>query len=445
MGIKKIALALAAIVIVAGVVMAVVVGWMVFQPGPYAFAPGTSVDLAAYKGPSPTGTPAELANAGAATKGAYIAGMADCAGCHTAQGGVPFAGGRAIVLPFGTIYSPNLTPDPETGIGNWTDARFLNAVHRGTAPDGARYYPVFPYTSYALLTDEDVLAIKAYLFSLKPVTQANKSNTFAFPFNQRWLMAIWAGLFNPDHRFRAVEGQSAEWNRGAYLVEAAGHCGECHTPRNLMQALDQRRKFAGAVAQGWIAYNIGADKVSGIGDWSVEELASYLSTGHAKERGVASGPMREAVELGLSRLTKTDIAAIVTYLRSVPAVASDLPKPAGPAPAMPRLAGIDNPIGKRMFEGNCVSCHAWTGAGAVVAEAQLTGVRSVNDPSAANVVQMILGGGGRPNTPHPYMPSFGRSYSNTEIAAVANYVTARFGSTPSRVTPADVANLRGQN
>jgi mono/diheme cytochrome c family protein len=242
-----------------------------------------------------------------------------------------------------------------------------------------------------------------------------------------------------------VEGQSAEWNRGAYLVEAAGHCGECHTPRNLMQALDQRRKFAGGVAEGWNAYNISADKVSGIGDWSVEELTAYLSTGHAKGRGVASGPMGEAVDLSLSSLTKSDIAAIVTYLRSVAAVASDLPKLAGPSPATPQLAEIDNPIGKRMFEGNCVSCHAWTGAGAIIGEAQLTGLRAVNDPSARNVVQMILGGAGRPDTPHPYMPSFASSYSDTEIAAVANYVTARFGSTPSRVTPADVADSRRQN
>jgi mono/diheme cytochrome c family protein len=277
------------------------------------------------------------------------------------------------------------------------------------------------------------------------VKQANKPNTFAFPYNQRWLMAIWAGLFNPDHRFRAVEGQSPEWNRGAYLVEAAGHCGECHTPRNLMQALDERRKFAGGVAEGWNAYNISADKISGIGDWSVADITAYLSTGHAKGHGVASGPMGEAVDLSLARLTESDIAAIVTYLRSVPAVVSDLPKLAGPVLATPQVASIDDPVGKRVFEGNCVACHAWTGAGAVIGAAQLTGVRAVNDPSADNVVQMILGGAGKPDTPHPYMPSFARSYSDTEIAAVANYVTTRFGRTPSHVTPADVANLRRQN
>jgi mono/diheme cytochrome c family protein len=442
--IKPIALTFAGIVVIAGTAAAGLVGWMVFQPGPYAFVTGTPVELAAYHGPSPIGAPAELANADAAAKGAYIARMADCEPCHTVKGGTPFAGGRAFVLPFGTIYTPNLTPDPETGIGKWTDADFVNAVHRGVAPDGSRYYPAFPYTSYTLLTDEDVLAIKAYLFSLKPMKQANKPHTLAFPYNQRWLMTIWAGLFNPDHRFRPVEGQSAEWNRGAYLAEAAGHCGECHTPRNLMQALDQRRKFAGGIAEGWNAYNISGDRASGVGDWSAEELAAYLSTGHAKGRGVASGPMGEAIDLSLSKLTKSDVAAIVVYMRSAPAVASDLPKLAGPAPATPQLAAIDNLVGKRIFEGSCLSCHAWTGAGAVIGEAQLTGVRAVNDPSAANVVQMILGGG-KLGTLHPYMPSFGRSYSDAEIAAVANYVTARFGSAPSHVTPADVANFRRQS
>ena len=185
------------IVVVVGLAAGGFVGWMVFQPGPYSFASGTQVELAAWHGPSPTGVPAELANADAATKGAYVVRMGDCEACHTAKGGERFAGGRPFVLPFGTIYTPNLTPDKETGIGNWSDADFLNAVHRGIAPDGSRYYPAFPYASYTLLTDDDVLAIKAYLFSLKPVNQANKPNTFAFPFNQRWLMAFWSRLLQP--------------------------------------------------------------------------------------------------------------------------------------------------------------------------------------------------------------------------------------------------------
>lgn len=441
---RKTLLTLVALVAVAGVAVLGVVGRMVLQPGPYAFAGGRPVALSAYRGPSPTGVPAELALADTVTRRAYVASMADCQACHTAPGGQPFAGGRAFVLPFGTIYTPNLTPDPETGIGNWTDAQFLNAVHRGIAPDGSRYYPAFPYPSYTLLSDEDVLAIKAHLFTLKPVKQANKPNNFGFPYNQRWLMAIWSVLFNPNERFRPVPERSPEWNRGAYLVEAAGHCGECHTPRNLMQALDQRRKFGGGVAEGWTAYNISSDTVSGVGDWSAADLAAYLSTGHARGRGVASGPMAEAVELSLSRLTKSDIGAIVTYLRSVPAVKGDLPVPAGPAPSTPQTV-IDNPVGKRIFEGNCASCHAWTGAGAAREEAQLTGVRAVNDPSGANAALMILHGSGAGTPYRPAMPGFGRAYSNDEIAAVTNYVTARFGARASKLTAGDIGRLRDAN
>lgn len=441
---RTLLLSLAGLGVVAGVMALGVVGWMVFQPGPYSFAEGAPVRLADYGGASPTGVPVELAGADDATRGAYITRMADCEACHTAKGGQPFAGGRPFVLPFGTIYSPNITPDEATGIGTWTDAQFLDSVHRGIAPGGSRYYPAFPYASYTLLTDEDALAIKSYLFALRPVRQENRPNTFAFPFNQRWLMTIWAALFNPDERFRPVPEQSPEWNRGAYLVEAAGHCGECHTPRNLMQALDQRRKFGGGVAEGWNAYNISADKVSGVGDWSGEQLTSYLATGHAQGRGTASGPMGEAVELSLSRLTPSDIGAIVTYLRSVPPVAGDLPPLAGAASAVPVLAGLDNPVGQRMFEGNCASCHAWTGAGAVREEAELTGVRAVNDPSGTNVALMVLHGSGtgEPWSGHLTMPGFGHAYSDTEIAAVANYVTARFGAAPSRLTADDIARLR---
>lgn len=435
-------LSLAGFIVAGGVVALGVVGWMVFQPGPYGFAAGRPVILADYRGPSPSGIPIELANADAATRGEYVARMADCEACHTAKGGQPFAGGRAFVLPFGTIYTPNITPDPETGIGRWTDRQFVDAVHRGIAPDGSRYYPAFPYPSYTLLTDDDTLAIKAYLFSLAPVKQANRPNSFSFPYNQRWLMAIWAKLFNPDERFRPVPEQSPEWNRGAYLVEAAGHCGECHTPRNLMQALDQRQKFAGGVAEGWNAYNISADKESGIGDWSADELAAYLSAGHAKGRGAASGPMGEAVELSLSHLTRSDIDAIVTYVRSVPPVAGNLPRLAGPAPATPRLATLDNPIGQRVFQGNCAGCHEWTGTGAVREQAGLTGVRAVNDPSGANVALMVLHGSGTVWPGHPLMPAFGKAYSDAEVAAVANYVTARFGAEHSRLTADDIARLR---
>jgi len=443
---KGVLLWIGGIIVVVGVVLLGILGWMVGQPGPTAFAKGNPVDLAQYRGSSPVGVPAELANADPLTRGKYLTDAADCQGCHTTKGGTPFAGGRPFTLPFGTLYTPNITPDPDTGIGKWSDTDFLKAVHKGIAPDGTRLYPAFPYTSYTMLTDQDVLAIKAYLFSLKPVRQEAKPNTFGFPYNQRWLMAIWSTLFNSDKRFQPIPEQSPQWNRGAYLVEAASHCGECHTPRNLLQAMNTRQKFAGGQAEGWNAYNITPDRVSGTGAWSAQDLAAYLAKGHALGRGTASGPMREAVDLSLSKLTPGDIGAMVTYLQSVPPIhSSQLPQLAGPAPVAPKAGPTDNPVGKRLFEGNCASCHAWNGNGALIQEAQLTGNRAVNDVTAINVAQMILNGAGTPNGGRPYMPSFAVAYTDREIASVANYVTARFGSKPSTITPKQVAELRAQN
>lgn len=416
---------------------------LMFLPSALGFAGGHQVDLAQYQGAGVTGVPSELANAEPLTKGKYLAEATDCAACHTAKGGKPFAGGRPFKLPFGTIYTPNITPDRETGIGAWTDAEFLRAVHKGIGRNGQRLYPAFPYASYTLLTDADVLAIRGYLASIPAVRQANLPNSFSFPFNQRWLMAIWGTFFNPDSRFRPVAERSAQWNRGAYLVEAAGHCGECHTPRTLMQAMDTRRKFAGGQAEGWNAYNISSDRLSGVGAWSSDDLASYLAKGHAPGHGVASGPMAEAVELSTSRMTPTDIAAMVAYLQTIPPIKSKSSPPmAGPAPTVASAGPNDNPAGKRLFEGACASCHAWNGRGAVTPDQQLTGNRAVNDASAANVAMMILNGIGSPEHSGAFMPSFRAAYSDEEIASVANYVTARFGAKPSRVSAADVAKMR---
>jgi mono/diheme cytochrome c family protein len=271
------------------------VAWNVFGPGPTDFAGRDRVALSDYKLTDLTGVPASLID-----RGRYLIRAADCEACHTAIGGQPFAGGRAFVLPFGTMYSTNITPDKDTGIGQYTDADFLAAVHRGVRRDGAPLYPAMPFPSYTYLTDADTLAIKAYLFSLEPINAPAIPNTFAFPFDQRWGMGIWAMMFNANRRFEPHANQSAEWNRGAYLVEALAHCGECHTPRNLFQVLDNRRKFAGAVTGGWRAFNITGDPTSGVGDWSEAALAHYLATGHAEGRGTAAGPMGEAATSALS-------------------------------------------------------------------------------------------------------------------------------------------------
>jgi mono/diheme cytochrome c family protein len=435
-----------ALAIVATVLLGVA-GWMLYEPGPMDFAGGRRVPLAAYSGPNPTGVPPELGQADRLTRGQYLTDAADCVACHTAEGGKPFAGGYAFNLPYGTIYSPNITPDRQTGIGDWSDADFLRALHQGVARDGEHLYPAFPYDSYTYLADDDVLAIKAYLFSLPPVRNAVPESTLSFPYNQRWLLAAWSFLYNPDRRFEPNADRSPEWNRGAYVAEALAHCGDCHTPRNLAQGLDNRRKFSGALVTGWRAFNISSDRATGIGAWSDEDLEQYLSIGHAQRHGTAAGPMGEAVDNSLHRLLKSDVHAIVTYLRTVPPIATPgFPAPKmQPAPAAAKLgvaANVD-PRGKHIFEGACVACHDWTGAGALTPFATLTGATAVNDPSAVNVVQIVLNGMRRPTLgATAFMPAFGGAYSDSEIAAVANYVTARFGSVPSRVTSSEVADLR---
>jgi mono/diheme cytochrome c family protein len=435
-------------VVVIAVIALVVIVWIIGGPGPMDFTGGPKVALADYRGANPTGVPAALAKASLVERGEYLAKAADCKVCHTAPGGKEFAGGLGFRLPFGTLYSTNITPDKETGIGNYGDRDFLNAIHRGIRRDGARLYPAMSYLSYTYMTDDDALAIKAYLFSLVPVRASAPENTLMFPFNQRWAMMFWSALFNPDTRFEPDTSKSPEWNRGAYLAEALAHCGECHTPRNLAFALNNRRKFAGAVAAGWRAFNISSDKATGIGRWSDDDLVSYLAIGHAPGHGTASGPMGEAIDNSFSQLAPEDVRAIAAYVRSVPPAPSpDLPATtAPPAPLSHKLGGgAQQARGKMVFEGACASCHGWTGESPLSPFATLTGASALNDPSATNVAEIVLSGTKRltPETAIS-MPAFGKAYSDDEIAAVANYVTARFGSKGSQITARDVAELRKQ-
>jgi mono/diheme cytochrome c family protein len=437
--------ALAAVVAVAVIVCA----YIALGPGPMDFAGGKRVALSAYRGPDPTGVPPELKAASLIERGEYLTRAADCVVCHTAEGGAAFAGGRGFVLPFGTLYSTNITPDVETGIGSYTDANFLDAVHKGIGRRNTKLYPAMPYPSYTYMSDSDALAIKAYLFTLKPVHAPAPPNTLVFPFNQRSLMSVWSVLFNPNKRYEPNVQRSAEWNRGAYLAEAMEHCGECHTPRNLLFALNNRQKYSGSVQGGWRAYNITPDGRSGVGAWSDADLMHYLSMGHADGRGTASGPMGEAVDESLSHLKPSDISAMVNYLRSLASVAtSDLPEPktipASPSPA-DSTAAVDA-HGKAVYEGACAGCHGWTGVSSLRPFATLTGTRAVNDPTANNVAQVIIRGAQRHTANDAdNMPAFGDAYSDAEIASVANYVTARFGAKGSQLTVAHVAQLRTQD
>lgn len=376
-------------------------------------------------------------------RGAYLVAAADCVSCHTAAGREPFSGGREFDLgSMGKLYSPNITPDKETGIGTWTDDDFRAAMQLGIAKGGVHLYPAFPFASFTKLTDDDVLAIKAYLFSLKPVHYTPPEDAMSFPYDQRWLMAYWTWLFDSNERFAADSSKSAEWNHGKYLVEALGHCGECHTERNALQATSRSKALAGAVTQKWKAYDITSDKQTGIGGWTDDALVSYLSMGFAKDHGPASGPMAEVVSNSLSRLPAEDIHAMVTYLRSTSPIASTVTVGmAGSAASAPKEA--DLAYGRQVYARSCANCHKLDGSGTQSQYEALGGSESLSDPQATNLTQVVLYGSTL-NLPggHVQMLGFGGGLTNIDVAAVVNFMSQRLGGHSAGLTPQDIAARR---
>ena len=414
-------------------VAALAAGWFFFRPLP--------LDAVSRSAALPDG-------AALVARGRYLADAADCAACHTARGGKPYAGGVAFTLPFGTIRSTNSTPDPQHGIGGWSDAEFVRALRQGIGRHGENLYPAFPYASYARMSTDDAIAIHAYLKTLTPVPVDAPANSLAFPFDQRWLVRGWNLLFLPTSPWTPDPRRSAAWNRGAYLVEGPGHCAECHSPRNLLFGMNRSRHLAGGEVDGWKAWNITSDRRDGIGWWTDAELRRYLTTGHAPRHGAAAGKMREAIELSLSRLRPDDVDAIVTYLRTVPARSGDTAARVTPStPAMQAsrawtpVDGRSDANGRRLFAGACASCHGWTGAGQQSARAALAGARAVNDASGSNLIRVILAGIEGP-TPARSMPGFARSHTDAEVAAIANYVIGHFGGRTGKVRVDDVSKAR---
>ncbi len=374
--------------------------------------------------------------------GKYIYTLGDCAACHTKPGGATLAGGLALKTPLGTIYTTNITPDRDTGIGAYSFTDFARAVRLGVRPDGARLYPAMPYTSYAKMSDEDVQDMFAYLQKdIAPVKQTPPANTLHFPFDQRWTMAFWNVVFLDSSHFKPDPSKDAQWNRGAYVVEALEHCGECHTPRGLAQNLDNSKKFAGAELQGWKAYNITASKQSGLGGWNDDAVASYLSTGHADGHSSASGPMAEAVDNSLRYATPDDVHAIVAYLRGIAPI-DNAPAIAESPPAKNDISPPPS-LGVQVFAGNCANCHDWDGRGVQSPYANLVGSRTVNDPDATNLVAILLAGSNAPlPVEHAFMPPFAHGHTDDELAAVANFVNGFFGNGTAKVTAADVDKAR---
>lgn len=378
-------------------------------------------------------------------RGEHLATAADCAACHTTEGGKPFAGGLPFKLPFGTIYSSNITTDPDHGIGAWSDAEFVRAVRSGVGVHGENLYPAFPYASYALMTTDDILAVRAYLRTLAPVSEDAPSNSLAFPFNQRWLMRGWNLLFLPSHPFENDPSKDEQWNRGAYLVEALEHCGECHTPRGLMFQRKQSEALSGSEVDGWKAWNITSDPDSGIGLWTNDEIGSLLSKGHANGHGPAGGAMREAVDLSLSKLPTSDIEAIVAYLRTVPPIESDEKVRVKRKNSIQNASfqNSDEALGSRIFAGACASCHGLGGDGLVNSRANIIGAHALADVDGSNFIRVVLQGSSDSMVaPGRTMPAFGAIYNDAEIAALANFVIGEIGEKKGAVTEEDVAKAR---
>lgn len=418
--------------------------------------PALAQDAAPAAPPADAAAPAEAAPPEAVVdplveKGKYLALAGNCISCHTRQGGEPYAGGLPMKTPYiflGTLHSTNITPDPETGIGTWTEEQFIRAMHTGVSANGTHLLPAFPYTSFTLVSVDDVNAIYAYLKTIPPVKYRPPANSplFAFRFATNIGMKFWNALFFKEGRFQPDASQSEEWNRGAYLVEGLGHCSACHTPRNIFMAEKTSEKLTGGalpdlVAEDkyreWSGVNLTSAK-SGLGAWPVGEIAKYLKTGHSMKAGIY-GPMNEVVINSLQHLSVEDTKAMAVYLKSLP--------PAGESPTQ-TLSEAQKTAGEALYKTHCDECHLASGRGAFMKAPPIAGSAVVQAKNPASLINTILygakvGKGG----PTPFgawedMKSFADKMSDQEIATLATYVRGTWDNKGGPVSAGDVAKQR---
>ncbi|MGV7212551.1 c-type cytochrome [Bradyrhizobium sp. UFLA05-112] len=382
-------------------------------------------------------------------RGEALAGGGYCAACHTAKGGERFAGGYAMATPFGVIYSTNITPDPETGIGTWSEAAFRRAVHEGVSRDGSHLLPVFSYDHFTKLSDDDVRALYAYFMTRTPVHAPRRPNGIPFPFNIRYLQAGWKLLFFKPGRFEPDPQRSAEWNRGAYLALGLSHCGACHTPRNLLGAEKSGNAYGGAVIDNWVAPPLTAANPAPA-PWAHEELYDYLRTGTSKLHGTAAGPMAPVVQ-GLAALPDSDIRALATYFADLDKSADRLPYVSGAVSLAMSSAsakqGTPFDPDARLYTAACASCHYNATNAPRAARPDLALNSAVHLPDPSNLIQVILRGiGSEQGMPGVVMPAFGNALSDADIARIAAYLRRTRTSLPAwPELAAKVAEVRRQN
>ncbi|MES2153490.1 MAG: c-type cytochrome [Pseudomonadota bacterium] len=406
----------------AALLVAVALAWpraqMVASGGPASSAP----------------TPENLA------RGAYLARAGDCMACHTARGGTPYAGGRALETPFGRLVAPNITSDRETGIGAWSADDFWNALHNGRARDGRLLYPAFPYPNYTRVTRADADALYVYLQSMPARRLASAPHALRFPYNQQFMLSAWRLLYFKPGVFEPVKAQRPDWNRGAYLVEGLGHCSACHSARNSFGASEDGLHGGLIPILGWYAPSLTSDAEAGLGSWQLPHIVQLLRHG-SSPRATVFGPMAEVVGRSLQHLSESDITAMAVYLKALPAVPAEEPE-AITGPLVDQVVAQ----GKKLYETHCVDCHGADGKGLAPAYPPLAGNRALTMESSVNAVRIVLNGGFAPATggnPRPYgMPPYSHALDDYEVAAVVSYLRASWGNHAPPVTAGEVNRYR---
>ena len=360
-------------------------------------------------------------------RGAELAAIGDCSVCHIGDSGKPYAGGRSIPTPFGTIFASNITPDMETGLGGWSEAAFQRAMHEGVDREGRQLYPAFPYDHFTKTTSDDIHALYAFLMSQPPVRNAIPANKLAFPLNFRPMIAGWKILFFRDAPLQKDDSKSEEWNRGRYLVEGLGHCGSCHTPRNILGAEKRSSAYAGGVAEGWDAPPLNANSYAPQ-RWTANQLAEYLSTGWHRLHGAAAGPMADVTD-NLAEASRQDVRAMAAYIAGFSAQSPVGNNAAAPLNAN-QVAGAFAEI-IPIYTGACANCHNDQVEVGPSKAISLSLSSSVRAPGSANAVRVILHGiRPRPGFGGAYMPAFGTMFTDQQIASLAQYVRARYTDQP---------------
>ncbi|TPI15308.1 c-type cytochrome [Mesorhizobium sp. B4-1-3] len=370
-------------------------------------------------------------------RGQYQAVLGDCAGCHTRPGGKPLAGGLPLETPFGALVPPNITPDSETGIGNWSEADFRNMMKTGIGHNGVRLYPAMPYPAYTRMTEQDISDLWAYLTTVEPVSNKVEANQLPFPLNIRLSMWGWNLLNFSETAFTPDPSKPAEWNRGAYIVQGPGHCGTCHTPKSFLGADKDSVFLQGASLQGWFAPDITNNTQSGLGKWSEDDLIQYLKTG-VNAHSIASGPMAEAVENSTSKMTDADLKAVAVYLKSL---GSDT---GNAQPAKPDQARMVT--GEAIYRDNCSACHGGDGAGAGALFPALVNNSIIAQGNTETLARLVLAGSQAVHTQHarttPAMPSLAWRLNDQEVADVLTYVRNSWGNAAPAVSSGEVAAVR---